>query len=340
MLRVRTAPRFPVRLPVDHFLLAILAAVAVAAVLPAQGVAATVVEHAVTALIVVLFFLYGARLHPDEALHGLRHWRLHLTILGFTYVAFPLLGLALRGVVPWLLPASLYPGLLYVTLVPSTVQSSVTFTSIARGNVAGAIVSASASNLLGVLLTPLLVMAVMRTSGSAHGDASAIGSIVLQLLVPFLVGQLARRWIGDWVSEHRKPLKLVDQGVIVLVVYAAFSEGMREQIWSRVDVLDVLRLVLVVLVVIAVMLALTWVVARRLGFDYGDCVAIQMCGTKKSLATGLPMASVLFAGQSVGLLVLPLMIFHQLQLMACATLAQRYAARQDRAASASALGEN
>jgi len=311
-------------LPIDRFLVAILAAALTASVFPATGAAVPIVEGATTAAIALLFFLYGARLHPRQALAGLAHWRLHLTILAFTYAVFPLAGLALAVTVPWLVNPAVYAGLLYLTLVPSTVQSSIAFTSIARGNVPGAIVSASASNLIGVVLTPALAWALMSTSGQARISGSAILDIVGQLLLPFVLGQLSRRWTADFVARHTW-LKLVDRGSIVLVVYAAFSAGMREDMWSQVGLVDLLILLAVCLVLLSGMLSLTWFVARRLGFHREDAIAIQFCGTKKSLASGLPMATVLFAGQPLGLLMLPLMVFHQAQLMACSALAARYA---------------
>ena len=321
------------RFKIDYFLLAIIAAAVVATFLPASGVGATALSWATKVASFCLFFLDGARLHPKEALAGLKHWRLHLTILAFTFVAFPLLGLAIAQLPPAIISPALIPGLLYVTLCPSTVQSSINFTSIAHGNVAGAIVSASASNLLGVFLTPLLAIALMNTSGQAQVGFGAIGDLMLQILLPFVLGQLSRRWSADFVAKHKK-LKLFDQASIVLVVYAAFSEGVREGIWTMVSVPDIVALVVVCLVMLVVMLWLTWVVARRLRFNRADAIAIQFCGTKKSRATGLPMATVLFAGSPIGLIMLPLMVFHQAQLMACSWLATRYAREADAAATA------
>jgi len=308
----------------DRFLLAIICAAVVATVFPAQGIFVPILDWLTTAAVAVLFFLYGVRLKPEQALAGLKHWRLHLTILSLTYLAFPLLGWSLQVLSPWLLSPALYAGVLYLTLVPSTVQSSINFTSIAKGNVAGAIVSASASNLLGVVLTPLLCWALMTTSGGLTIDPSSILDIVGQLLVPFALGQLSRRWTAEWVAA-RPRLKMFDNGVIVLVVYSAFSAGMREQMWQQVEPLGLLALVGVCLLILVLMLTASLWLARRLGFAREDVIAIQFCGTKKSLATGLPMANVLFAGSPVGLLVLPLMIFHQAQLMACGSLASRYA---------------
>ncbi len=308
----------------DRFLLAIIGAALIASVLPAQGVAVIVVDLATKVAVAVLFFIYGVRLKPEQALAGLAHWRLHLTILSLTYLLFPLIGWALQVLSPWPLSPALYAGVLYLTLLPSTVQSSINFTSIAKGNVAGAIVSASASNLLGVFLTPVLCWALMTTSGGITIDPSSILDIVGQLLVPFVLGQLSRRWTADWVAA-RPRLKLFDQGVVVLVVYSAFSAGMREHMWQQVNVTDLAVLLVVCLVILAVMLWFSRWIAQRLGFNRADVIAIQFCGTKKSLATGLPMANVLFAGSPIGLMVLPLMLFHQAQLMACGSLAARYA---------------
>ena len=312
------------RIKLDPFLMAIIAAAVVASFLPATGIGAQVLSVATKVAIFCLFFLYGARLHPEEALRGLKHWKLHLTILAFTFVVFPLIGLAIGLLPGWALAPALIPGMVYVTLCPSTVQSSINFTSIARGNVAGAIVSASASNLLGVFLTPLLAIALMNTTGNANVGLGSIVDLVVQILLPFILGQLSRRWTADFVARHKK-LKLFDQASIVMVVYAAFSQGIREGIWSMVGWVDIVALVVVCLVLLAFMLWLTWFTARRLGFNRADVIAIQMCGTKKSLATGLPMATVLFAGQPIGLIMLPLMVFHQAQLMACSWLAARYA---------------
>ena len=311
-------------LRLDPFLMAIVAAAVLASFLPATGVSADVLEGATKVAIFCLFFLYGARLHPREALDGLKHWRLHLVILTFTFVVFPLVGLAIGLLSPAVISAALVPGLLYVTLCPSTVQSSINFTSIARGNVAGAIVSASASNLLGVFVTPLLAIALMKTTGNASVGLGSIVDLAAQILLPFVLGQLSRRWTADFVARHKK-LKLVDQGSIVLVVYAAFSEGVREGIWGMVGWVDLAVLVATCVVVLAYMLWLTWWTAKRLGFSREDAIAIQFCGTKKSLATGLPMATVLFAGQPIGLIMLPLILFHQAQLMASSALAARYA---------------
>ncbi|MGK9462421.1 bile acid:sodium symporter family protein [Streptomyces sp. G6] len=308
-------------MPIDPYILLLLGTVGIAALLPARGTGADVASGASTAAIAFLFFLYGARLSTREAMDGLRHWRLHVTVLACTFVVFPLLGLASRGLVPVLLTDPLYQGLLFLTLVPSTIQSSIAFTSIARGNVPAAICAGSFSSLVGIVVTPLLAAALLGGDGGGF-SADSVVEIVLQLLVPFVAGQVLRRWIGGFVARHKKVLGLVDRGSILLVVYTAFSEGMVEGVWHQVSPARMAGLLAVQAVLLAVMLLLTWYGAKALGFGRADRIAIQFAGSKKSLAAGLPMASVLFGAQA-SLAVLPLMLFHQMQLMVCAVIAKR-----------------
>ncbi|WP_306316411.1 MULTISPECIES: bile acid:sodium symporter family protein [unclassified Streptomyces] len=312
---------WPSWMPIDPYILALIATVGLAALLPARGAAADVASGASTAAVAFLFFLYGARLSTREAMDGLRHWRLHVTVLACTFVVFPLLGLAARGLVPVLLPQNLFEGLLFLTLVPSTIQSSIAFTSIARGNVPAAICAGSFSSLAGIVLTPLLAAALLGNSGGGF-SADSLVKIVLQLLVPFLAGQLLRRWVGGFIARHKKILGYVDRGSILLVVYTAFSEGMVQGIWHQVSAVRLAGLLVVEAVLLAIMLLVTWYGAKALGFDRADRIAIQFAGSKKSLASGLPMASVLF-GAHASLAVLPLMLFHQMQLMVCAVIAKR-----------------
>ncbi|WP_093803172.1 bile acid:sodium symporter family protein [Streptomyces sp. Wb2n-11] len=317
----RRTLQLPSWLPFDPYVLTLIGTVVLATLLPTSGTAADAVGGVSAGAVALLFFLYGARLSTREALDGLRHWRLHLTVLACTFALFPLLGLAAGGLVPYVLTPQLYGGLLFLCLVPSTVQSSIAFTSIARGNVPAAICAGSFSSLVGIFLTPLL--AALLIGGGAGGfSADSLLKIVLQLLVPFVAGQLLRRWVGGFLVRHKKALGYVDRGSILLVVYTAFSQGVTEGIWHQVSPGRLGALVGVEAVLLAAMLALSWYGAKRLGFGRADRIAIQFAGSKKSLAAGLPMASVLF-GAEASLAVLPLMVFHQMQLMVCAVIAKR-----------------
>ena len=315
------------RLPIDPYIAAIAGMVGLASVLPVQGHAAVVAGVITKGAIALLFFLHGARLAPKAALAGARHWQLHTVVLLSTFVLFPALGLGLRAALPNLLTPALWTGVILLCVLPSTVQSSIAFTSIARGNVPAALCAATASNLLGMGLTPLLAGLLLGTQGgfNAHG----VWDIVMQLLLPFLAGQIARPVIGAWAARNKQLLGLVDRGSILLVVYGAFSEGVTEGIWRQLDLHHLLTLGAIDAGLLAAVLLITAGTSRILGFSRADEIVAVFCGSKKSLASGLPMATVLLAGQSVGLIVLPLMLFHQLQLMACAALARRYAGRSD-----------
>ena len=301
------------RFPVDPFIVALLAVVGIATVLPARGGFADVLSVATKVAIALLFALYGVRLSPTEAWHGLRHWRLHTLVLSMTFIAFPLLGLAAHALVPAVLTAELYTGLLFLCLVLSTVQSSIAFTSIAHGNVPAA--SASLSNMLGVVLTPLLVVLLMHTSGAPRVDGSAVLDIVLQLLAPFIVGQLLWPWAAGWVHRHPLVTKVFDHGSILLVIYTAFSISMAEHLWSSVSPWRVVAVAVVGGALLAVMLGITVGTARTARLNRADAAVLLFRGSKKSLASGLPTALVLFGNATVGLIMLPLMIFHQIQLI-------------------------
>lgn len=317
-------PRF---LP-DNFTLALLSVVTLASLLPASGRMAHVFELLTTAAIGLLFFLHGAKLSREAIVNGLTHWRLHLLVLGSTFVMFPLLGLALKPLLQPLVTPELYTGVLYLCVLPATVQSAIAFTAMAQGNMPAAICSASASTLLGVFITPVLVnLVVLPSGGHASSSLGSIGRILLQLMVPFVAGHLLRPLIGKWVQRRAPVLKFVDQGSILLVVYTAFSAAVIEGLWRQVPAHALVGLVVVCAVLLGLALALTTLAARRLGFDTADEITIVFCGSKKSLASGIPMAKVLFASSAVGAVVLPLMVFHQMQLMVCAVLAQRYGRR-------------
>jgi len=311
----------------DRFTCALIVTVALASVLPCRGTAANAFNILTDLAIALLFFLHGAKLSREAVVAGMTHWRLHLTVLGSTFVLFPLLGLLLRPVLSPLVTPSLYLGVLFLCTLPSTVQSSIAFTSMARGNVPAAICSASASSLLGIFITPLLVGVMLESHGQGGMNWDSIGAIVLQLLVPFVAGQVAQRWIGRWVEHHRPLLSYVDQGSILLVVYTAFSAAVLQGLWKQIPVPVLGGLLVVNAVLLATALLITRYGSRALGFHREDEITIVFCGSKKSLASGVPMAKVLFAGHPLGTIVLPIMLFHQIQLMTCAVLARRYAAR-------------
>lgn len=314
-------PRF---LP-DNFVLALLSAILLASFLPISGLAGAIYNRATLVAIALLFFLHGAKLSRSAIVAGASNWRLHICVLASTFVVFPLIGIAAEPLLTPIMPRELYTGLLFLCLLPSTVQSSIAFTSIAGGNVSAAVCSASLSNLLGVVVTPLLAGLLIASSGHVGVSLSAIGHIVLEIVLPFALGQAMRRWIGTWVGTHPKLVKFVDQGSIVLVVYGAFSASVVAGLWQQIPLSALAVLVVADMLLLAFVLLLTYGVGRQL-FDREDAIVLLFCGSKKSLASGIPIAKVLFASGTLGAVVLPLMLFHQIQLLACAAIARRYAA--------------
>ncbi|WP_086995186.1 bile acid:sodium symporter family protein [Rhizobium sullae] len=310
----------------DTFTILLVFTVILASLLPASGIFAGYFGVATNLAIALLFFLHGARLSSDVVIAGLLHWRLHLVILLTTFAIFPLLGMGLGLIPDSILPRPLYLGILFLCVLPSTVQSSIAFTSMAAGNVPAAICSASASNIFGMFLTPLLVGLLFSVGGHGGFSWDALEQILLQLLAPFVAGQILQPWIGNWVRAKKKVLMPVDRGSILMVVYLAFSTAVVEGLWHTFSVRDIAVVVVLDMLLLAIVLMLTMHGSRFLGFNKADEITITFCGSKKSLASGVPMASVIFAGQSIGAIVLPLMLFHQIQLMVCAVIAQKYAA--------------
>jgi len=317
----------------DGFTLAIVATVAIASILPCHGEGAVIFGWLTTLAIAIMFFMQGARLSRDAVISGLAQWRLHGVILASTFVLFPILGFGFRALFPHLISPPMLIGLLYICLLPSTVQSSIAFTSIAHGNVPAAICAATFSTLIGVILTPILASLLLQTHGGQGGGLGAIGGIFVELLLPFILGQVLRPWIADWAARNKKILSFTDRGSIILVVYTAFSAAVMRGLWHQLPLSGFAEIIISNGILLALVLTITTFGSRALGFAKPEEIAIVFCGSKKSAASGVPMANVLFGASTVGLIVLPLIIFHQMQLMVCAVLAKRYA-RQYEAAEA------
>lgn len=322
-------------LRLDPMMVKLIITVLLASFLPAKGGFVPFFEGLTTAAIALLFFMHGAKLSREKIIAGSSHWRLHLWIMFSTFVLFPILGLLLVWWHPVDVGTDIYTGFLYLCILPATVQSAIAFTSMAGGNVAAAVCAASASSLLGVFISPLLVNLVMNVHSDAPSNGlEQIGKIMLQLLVPFVLGHLSRRWIGGWVERHRGLIGKTDQTSILLVVYTAFSEAVVNGIWQRVGVDTLLWILAGSVLLLALVLIVNVVAARAFGFNRADEITILFCGSKKSLANGVPMANILFPASAVGIIVLPLMIFHQVQLMVCSFIAQRYKKQGERQAAA------
>ncbi|KKB77127.1 membrane protein [Devosia soli] len=310
------------RFGLDYYLFLLLGTVVLATLLPASGLGAEIVDQVAYYAVALLFFLYGAKLNTSAIVAGIANWRLQGLVFIFTYVMFPLCGLALAAVLsPWI-EEELAIGIVYLSILPSTVQSSIAFTSIARGNVPAAVCAASLSNILGVFLTPALVAMLLHASGDGISLQSLL-DIGLQILAPFVAGQVLRPLVGGFISKHGLMTQVVDRGSILIIVYSAFSAGVIAGIWEEVGPTSLTIILLANGLLLAVVMMATWWAGRAAGLDPADRFTLLFCGSKKSLASGLPMANILFAGQAVSMIILPLMLFHQIQLFVCAIIAQR-----------------
>jgi sodium/bile acid cotransporter 7 len=312
----------------DPFLAMIMLAVALASLLPLRGAAVAPMGLFTDIAIGTLFFLHGAKLSRQAIVAGMTAWRIHLAVMIATFVMFPLFGLAARWISDQALNPAIGAGLLLLCLMPSTIQSSIAFTAAARGNVAAAVCSAAASNLLGIVVTPMLVALLLAnaTGGLSWDAVFKIGS---QLLLPFILGHMLRPLLLPLLDRWKSLLTGYDRAVIILVVYVAFSAAVVDGIWTRYSATDLAWTLFAVAIILAAALIVTTLAARALGFATADEIVIVFCGSKKSLASGVPIAGALFPPAAVGPMILPLMLFHQIQLMACAVLAQRYARRPE-----------
>jgi solute carrier family 10 (sodium/bile acid cotransporter), member 7 len=312
------------RSPVDGFIIALAGVVLVATILPAHGDSGRAFHWAGNLAVAALFFLQGARLSPNAIVLGMTHWRLHVAIATMTFVLFPLFGLGLFVAVPHLLPPPLFLGVLFVCALPSTVQSSIALTSIAGGNVPGAVCAATVSNIAGIALAPLIFGAMSNLHGRGL-NLMGVWQVALQLLVPFAAGHALRPWIGAWAERNRAILSITDRSSILLVVYSAFSVAVTRGIWQQVPPAGLAVLALLMLALLCLILLITRLASHSLGLGRDDEAALVFCGSQKSLVSGVPIANALVSGAAVGPMLLPIMLYHPLQLFICAWLARRYA---------------
>ncbi|MCU4414486.1 bile acid:sodium symporter [Acinetobacter sp. WU_MDCI_Axc73] len=317
-------------LALDRFTILLITMVILASIIPVSGQAASIFEVVTNVAIAILFFLHGAKLSREAIVEGVMHWKLHVLVFAFTFVVFPILGLMAKPVLLPILGQELYWGFLFMCFLPSTVQSSIAFTSVAKGNVAAAVCSASFSNLIGMFITPVLVsFFIFGQSKHNYDPTASIIQITLLLLVPFILGQVLRSWIFPYMKKVPGIVKAFDQGTILMVVYGAFSSAVVAGLWHQVNLLTLFYLVLACSILLTIIMLLGLFVPVWLGFNRADQITIFFCGSKKTLASGVPMAQILFSGQPLGMIVLPIMIFHQIQLMVCGVIANYWSKKHD-----------
>lgn len=273
----------------------------------------------------LIFFFYGLKLNFAELRAGLRNWKLHTIVHGSTFILFPLLVLIFKG----LIPTTAYPlwlGAFFLASLPSTVSSSVVMVSIAEGNIPAAIFNASISSIIGVFITPVW-MSMVNIGGSGNVNMTdIILKLVLQVLVPVVLGlALNKKW-GHWAKRYKKELKYFDQAIILTIVYTAFCESFAKHLFDNIGVVELLLLGVCMLALFFVAYIITSLICKALSFNREDTITATFCGSKKSLVHGTVMSKVLFGNSTMtGILLLPLMLYHALQLIVVSMIAQRLA---------------
>lgn len=303
----------------DRFVPVLFATILLASFLPVRGPAVPFAQGLSTAAIILLFFLNGVRLPRQEVLHGIRNWKLQTGAFAFCFGAMALLGLGAQLVTALTLPATLALGFLFLGILPSTVQSATAASSLAGGNVAASVVAAALLNLSGVIVSPLLFAALAGSAGAIHGEAAL--RIALTLLLPFIAGQIAQRWLRPWVLAHRGLATLMDRTAIAIAVYVAFSAAVVAGIWTMLEG----REIAIVFAVVAAMLACSfggaWLLGRLLGLRRADRITLLFSGAQKSIAVGAPLAATLFPPAIAGMVLVPILVYHMAQLILSAWIA-------------------
>lgn len=315
----------------DWFLLGMISAVVLATLYPDFGRSGGTMRADVASDvgIFLVFLFHGIGLSTESMKKGLMNWRLHLTVQTMTFVMFPILWFGFRALFGGVIPEDLMLGFLYLCALPSTISSSVAMTAIGKGNVPAAIFNATLSSLLGIFLTPVIISLALSTSGGQGLSlVDAMIKIAMLLFLPFALGQAVRPLVGKWFSRYKKYISNFDKGVILMLVYASFCDSVKGGLWTNYGLTTIGVTMAGAALILVVVLCLTTFAARRLGFNKADEVTAVFCGSKKTLASGVPMAKLLFgAHPALGVIVLPIMFYHQLQLFGCSILAERYARR-------------
>lgn len=311
----------------DWFLLGMVLATALAWVFPEPGASGGWMhpELVTKGGVALIFFLHGLTLSFAALRAGALNWRLHALIQACTFLLFPLIGFVLMATLRGRLAPDLILGLFYLCALPSTVSSSVAMTAVAGGNVAGAVFNATLSSLIGIVVTPLWMTWVMQTTGEAPPLGPVIVDLLRWLVLPLVVGQSLRPWLGAWAQRHKPKISVVDRLTILLLVYTSFCDSVQQGVWSGRGAGQIVLITIVCGALFAAVMGITALTARACGFSREDRIATIFCGSKKTLASGVPMAKLIFgAHPGIGLILLPIMIYHPLQLIVCGVLAQRW----------------
>ena len=317
---------------IDKFVLSIIGIIIIAYFLPEWGTSESKIPiDTISAVgISLIFFFYGLKLSPEKLKAGLKNWKLHVLVQASTFFIFPILVLACRPLIQDEAQETIWLAFFFLAALPSTVSSSVVMVSMAKGNVPAAIFNASISGIIGIAITPLW-MGLFVNDAQTDFDFTAIYiKLIVQIILPVVLGLLLQRYLSGFAQKHSSKLTLFDKSIILLIIYKSFAESFTENIFSSVSVVDLFWLFAGVVVLFLVAFNLTGFMAKKMNFTKEDQITAQFCGTKKSLVHGTVFSKIIFGNMAtIGIILLPLMLFHAAQILIISMVAARLARKTD-----------
>ncbi|MGJ8593807.1 MAG: bile acid:sodium symporter family protein [Aquaticitalea sp.] len=315
----------------DKFVLAIIITIVFAYLFPQWGkVDSEIPLNTISTIgISLIFFFYGLKLSPSKLKDGLKNWKLHLLVQASTFLLFPLLVLLVRPLIQNEAQETIWLAFFFLAALPSTVSSSVVMVSMAKGNVPAAIFNASISGIIGVALTPLWMGLFVSEIQSDYDFTEIYIKLVLQIIVPVILGLLLQRFYGAFAQKHSSKLTTFDKSVILLIIYKSFAESFESNIFSTVSIFDLAIILLGVILLFLSVFYLSGFLGKKLYLNKEDQITAQFCGTKKSLVHGTVFSKILFGNMAtIGILLLPLMVFHAVQIVIISIVASKFGMRQ------------
>ncbi|MFH4964511.1 bile acid:sodium symporter family protein [Gaetbulibacter sp. M235] len=314
------------KIKIDKFVLFIIVVIGVAYLFPHWGSKESQIplKTISTLGISLIFFFYGLKLSPDKLKAGLKNWKLHVLVQATTFLIFPLIVLAFHPLIQTQEQEILWLAFFFLAALPSTVSSSVVMVSIAKGNIPAAIFNASISGIIGIVVTPLWMGLFVHSAQTDFDFTEIYIKLIVQIILPVVFGIILQRYLGKLANEHSSKITLFDKSVILLIIYRSFSESFDEHIFSSVSLSDLLFFFTAVLFLFFIVFTLTGYVAKKLNFNKEDQITTQFCGTKKSLVHGTVFSAILFGNMAtIGIILLPLMLFHAIQILIISIIASK-----------------
>ena len=311
---------------IDKFVLFIIGIIIIAYFFPQWGIENSEIPiDTISAIgISFIFFFYGLKLHPTQLKAGLKNWKLHLLVQGSTFLMFPLLVLLLRPFIQNEAQETIWLAFFFLAALPSTVSSSVVMVSMAKGNIPGAIFNASISGIIGIAVTPLWMGLFVDSSQTEFDFTDIYLKLIIQIILPVILGLLLQRFLGDFARKHSSKLTLFDKSIILLIIYKSFAASFYNKMFSAVSLFDLALLLIGVMILFIIAFLLTGYMAKKLGLNREDKITAQFCGTKKSLVHGTVFSKILFGNMAtIGVILLPLMLFHAIQILVISVIASK-----------------